>query len=136
MQARSLVVLVLVVSASAAAPAAAPDGAASQAAAAKVKEDFSTPRAAVETFFAAAAARDADLLSRCFGDTGPSEFDQIRKKQVPSDGLDHMAKLFGVGKVLKVEQGSNDAFVDVKLSTRDERITMKRVGNKWVIDDF
>jgi hypothetical protein len=136
MQTRSIVALFAVVlfTRAAALAASAPDARPSQAAA-KVKEDFSTPRAAVETFFAAAAARDADVLSRCFGD-GPKEFEPLRKRQLGKADLDHMAAEFGVGKVVSVEQGENAAFVMVKLRSRDEKIEMTRIGNAWKISDF
>ena len=104
-------------------------------AAAKVKEDFSTPRAAVETFFAAAAARDVDLLSRCFT-AGPKEFEPLRKKQVPERELEGFSQEFGVGKVVSVEQGEQAAYVMVKLKSRDEKIEMREVGNAWKISDF
>jgi hypothetical protein len=139
MQGRSIVaVLVLVVFASAAALATSAQGvgaSTSQAATAKVKEDFSTPTAAVETFFAAAAARDADVLSRCFAD-GPQEFDPFRKKQLTSSDLDHIAKQFGVGKVIGAKQDENKAVVAVKLATRDEEMKMLKVGGNWKIYDF
>jgi hypothetical protein len=140
MQVRSIVVLlVLVVFASAAAHATSTQSvgaSASQAATAKVKEDFSTPKAAVETFFAAAAARDVDVLSRCFAETSPAEFDALRKKQLSRSDLDAVAKQFGVGKVINVEQDEKSAVVAVKLSSRDERIKMTRIGSSWKILDF
>jgi hypothetical protein len=139
MQTRSLVALpvaVLLSSAAALATSDPPAGAsASQAAAAKVKEDFSTPRAAVETFFAAAAARDVDVVSRCFVE-GRKEFEPLRNKQIPERELEAFSQEFGVGKVVGVEQGEQAAYVMVKLKSRDETIEMRKVGNAWKIYDF
>ena len=135
----SVVLLVLVVFAGAGAivtSAQAARGSASQGATAKFKEDFSTPRAAVETFFAAAAARDADVLSRCFSEDSPREFESARKKQIPSEGLDHLAKEFGVGKVVDVKQNETKAVVEVKLNSRDETIHMVMTVGGWKIRDF
>ena len=120
------------------APAQGSSGGGKKAAAARVKGDFSTPRAAVETFFAAAAARDADLLSRCFASNAPKEFDKLRKKQLSKRELNGMAEDFGGGKVIGVGQDEQrgETRVAVRLRSRDERISMVKTAGGWKILDF
>jgi methionyl-tRNA formyltransferase len=102
----------------------------------KVKADFSTPAAAVETFFAAAAARDAGLLSQCFASNAAKEFDKVRKKMLAKKELDGIAAEFGSGKVVDVKQNETRASVAVKLKSRDERIDLTKTAGGWKILDF
>jgi hypothetical protein len=107
-------------------------------AASKDKGDFSTPKAAVETFIAAAAARDADLLSRCIADTAPREFAKLRDRTASKEDLDGLAKLMRGGVITGVtaDDGKGTAVVEVKLETRNERIRLTRATDGWKVVDF
>lgn len=56
--------------------------------------DFSSPRSAVDTLIAVAAARDADLLSKCFAETAAKEFTPLRTRAASAKDLDDLAALF------------------------------------------
>jgi hypothetical protein len=103
----------------------------------KLKADFSTPRAAIETFFAAAAARDLDMLSQCFADNAPGEFDGLRKKTAGKNDLDQFAE-FVQGAIITnvVMENGTTATVAVRFRSRDERIQLTKTVNGWRVVDF
>ena len=102
------------------------------------KGDFSTPRAAVETFIAAAAARDADVLSQSIADSAAGEFARLREKTAGKEDLDGIAQLLQGGGVtdVKIDEPNGTAVVAVKLRSRDERIQLTKAGSGWKIVDF
>lgn len=104
--------------------------------AAKAKGDFSTPKAAVETFIAAATSRDADLLSQCFDASGPNEFRKLREKTASQKDLDGLATFAQGAQVLDTKEKGDLARVSVKFKERDEEITMKKSADGWKIVDF
>jgi hypothetical protein len=80
----------------------------------KTKGDFSTPKAAVETFFAAGANRDADLISQCFAAESPGEFRKLREKTASEKELGELATFVQGAKVLDVKEKGDTALVSVK----------------------
>jgi hypothetical protein len=104
----------------------------------KLKADFSTPKAAIETFFAAAAARDLDMLSLCFANTAPAEFDGLRKKTASKTELDQLAEFVLGATVANVDMSPNEttATVAVRFRSRDERIQLTKTAKGWRIVDF
>jgi hypothetical protein len=104
----------------------------------QARGDFSTPRTAVETFIAAAAAHDADLLSQCIADTAPGEFAKLRDQKAGKDDLDDLAQLMQGGEITDVKEDApnNAAVVAVKLKEREERIRLTKALAGWKIVDF
>ncbi|MDX1948364.1 MAG: hypothetical protein SFU86_23445 [Pirellulaceae bacterium] len=104
--------------------------------AAKVKPDFSTPKAAIQTFIAAALARDTDLLSTCFHSKAPAEFAPFVKKTASKKQLDGFAEFFQGAEITSVEDQGERAVVKVKLKTRDESISLGKAATGWKVIDF
>lgn len=103
---------------------------------AKAKGDFSSPRAAVETFIAAGANRDADLLSQCFDADSPGEFRKLREKTASQKDLDELADFVRGAQVTDVKEAGDRAVVSVKFTKRNEEISMKKSAGGWKILDF
>lgn len=105
--------------------------------AARAKGDFSTPKAAVETFIAASMSRDADLISQCFAAESPAEFRKLREKAATPKELDELAEFVEGAQVGDVKfRGEDLARVSVKFNKRDEEITMTKTDDGWKIVDF
>jgi hypothetical protein len=104
--------------------------------AAKAKGDFSTPKAAVETFISAGTSRDADLISRCFDAESPGEFRKLREKTASPKELDELATFVKGAQVLDAKETGDTARVSVKFNERNEEITMKKSADGWKIVDF
>jgi hypothetical protein len=100
--------------------------------------DFSTPTVAVKTFIAAAAARDAEILSRCFDESAPGEFAKLRDKSASQEDLDGLAMFVDGAQVMeeRIEPGEMTAVVSVKLQTRDEEFKLAKTADGWKIVDF
>lgn len=99
---------------------------------------FATPKAAMETFCTAAAARDLESLSRCFADNAPREFDGLRQKTATPEELDELAGFMHGASVtdVRINESAATAVVDVKLSSRNEHISMRKTDTGWKIVDF
>lgn len=104
--------------------------------AARTKADFSTPKAAIDTFISAAANRDADLLSTCFDEDSPKEFQKFRDKTASQKDLDELATFVKSARVTGIEQSGNAAEVSVQFNERNEQIAMKKTSEGWKIVDF
>ena len=104
--------------------------------AAKTKGDFSTPKAAVETFIAAGQSRDADLISRCFDANSPGEFRKLREKTATPKELDELATFVRGARVIDAAEKGDSARVKVKFNERDEEMTMNKSADGWKIVDF
>lgn len=100
------------------------------------KGDFSTPKAALETFFRAGASKDAELLSQCFDPSSPGEFRAYREKTATAKQMDQMAEFVQGAEFLSAEERDDLALAQVKFKERDEKIKMKRTDGKWRIVDF
>ncbi len=99
--------------------------------------DFASPRAAVQTLIAAAAARDAQLLSQCFAETAAKEFAPLRTRTASAKELDDLAALFEGAAVTEDRVKANrTATVAVKLRSRNEEIELVRDGERWRVVDF
>lgn len=99
--------------------------------------DFSTPRSAVQTLITAAAARDMELLSRCFADSAAEEFTPLRTRSASAKDLDDLAGLFQDAAITAERiEGDRTATVTVKLKTRNEEIDLVRTGAAWQVADF
>ena len=101
-----------------------------------VKSDFSSPRAAVETFIAAGTNRDADLLSQCFDAESPGEFRKLREKTASQKDLDGLADFVRGAQITDVKENGDAALVSVKFKERNEEIKMKKSASGWKIVDF
>lgn len=104
--------------------------------AAKTKADFSTPKAAIDTFISAAANRDAELLSKCFDADSPKEFLKFRDKTASQKDLDELAQFVQGAKITGLEEAGNAAEVSVQFNERNEQIAMKKTAEGWKIVDF
>lgn len=102
----------------------------------KAKGDFSTPKAAVETFIAASASRDADLISQCFAAESPGEFRKLREKTASPKELDELAEFTQGAQVGDAQEKGDSALVKVKFNKRDEEISMTKTSDGWKIVDF
>jgi hypothetical protein len=100
------------------------------------KSDFSSPRAAVETFIAAGTNKDADLLSQCFDAESPGEFRKLREKTASQKDLDSLAEFVRGAQITDVKENGYSAMVSVKFKQRDEQIKMKKSDAGWKIVDF
>ena len=100
------------------------------------KSDFSSPRAAVETFIAAGANRDADLLSQCFDADSPGEFRKLREKTASQKDLDELADFVKGAQITDVKELGDKAIVSVAFKARHEQINMKKSASGWKILDF
>lgn len=98
--------------------------------------DFSTPKAAVQTFIKASVNRDKELLSQCFDSGSPGEFRRYREKTASQKDLDELAEFADGAQVGDVNESGENAVVQVKFKSRDEEIKMKRTDGKWRILDF
>ena len=103
---------------------------------ANAKSDFSSPRAAVETFIAAGTNKDADLLSQCFDAESPGEFRKLREKTASQKDLDSLAEFVRGAQITDVKENGYSAMVSVKFKQRDEQIKMKKSDAGWKIVDF
>lgn len=106
---------------------------------AKTRADFSTPRAAVETFIAASANRDVDLLSRCFDVNSAEEFSIFREKTVSREMLNDMATPARASEILSIspERDRDDVVtVNVKFGERNLRMVVRKSDAGWKIVDF
>lgn len=104
--------------------------------AAKAKGDFSTPKAAVDTFITAAERRDVDLLSQCFDADSAGEFRKLREKTASQKELDDLATFAQGAQVVDVKEKGDRALVSVKFKERNEEIAMKKSAGGWKILDF
>lgn len=97
---------------------------------------FATPKAAVQTFIAAALVKDADTLSKCFATNCEAEFKPLQSKTAPQKDLDDLSAMFQNAVIQKDESSGNKASVSVKLQSRDEEIELVKLGDEWKIVGF
>jgi hypothetical protein len=103
--------------------------------------EFATPEAAVQTFFKACAAKDVDLLSRCFASTSEGEFKSLRDKTVTDDMLEELKGMFAGAAITKTvyRDDPNRATVHVSLTLEGrskESLYMVKEGAAWKIRGF
>ena len=98
---------------------------------------FDSPEATIKTLIAAAIARDLDLLSQCFSGEAPGEFGAIVNKTASDEELDSFAEFFTGAKITGSQTVEEDkAVVDVKLTSRDEKISLVKTADGWKVLDF
>lgn len=103
----------------------------------ETKGDFSAPKYAVMTFFAAAEHRDIDLLSQCFDAGSPNEFRKLRERTASKKELEDLAMFVEGAQILDVQEYDVDkAEVSVKFKDRDEKIVLRKSNGIWRILDF
>lgn len=103
---------------------------------AKPGGDFSTPKAAVQTFITAGTNRDKELLSQCFHPDSAGEFRKLREKTSTPEELADLANFVGGGVVGDAEERGDRALVKVAFKKRNEEISMKKLEGDWKIVDF
>lgn len=103
---------------------------------AKPKGDFSTPKAAVESFISAGTNRDANLLSQCFHPDSTGEFRSLREKTSSAKDLDELATFVRGAEIVDVKETGDSAIVSVAFKERKEEISMKKSEGDWKILDF
>jgi hypothetical protein len=99
--------------------------------------DFSTPRAALATLLAAAAAQDVSLLARCFAPSAAEEFAPLRDGTASAESLAELAALFAGATIGdEVLQGPEQATVGLRYGGRQEEASLARAATGWQIVDF
>ncbi|MDG1332333.1 MAG: hypothetical protein P8P74_08375 [Crocinitomicaceae bacterium] len=100
-------------------------------------QDFSSPKALIETFIKASTKKKKKVLSSCFSNKSPGEWDAIRNKTISKDDLNELKEFVSGATVSKVEMKSEEqAVVFVTFKTREEEIMTVKEGNRWFILDF
>ena len=101
--------------------------------------DLSTPDGALRAFCAAAQARDVAKLGGLISpNAAERDLLEIRKGNCPPDALEELAELLTLEEIGEVdmEPDGMTAVVSAKLAKRDEKFTMVRVGETWLVSDF
>ncbi len=100
------------------------------------KPDFSSPEAAVRTFVRAAIAKDVDLLAKCVHKDCAEEFKTLLNKSTSDEMIKQLAEMFTDAEVGDAKEEKIDAHVAVKLTSRDEVLTMRKSDAGWQLVDF
>lgn len=111
------------------------------------KEDFSSPDGVVQTFIDAGMNKDQEILSKCFSENSPGEWDKFRNKSLSGQELEELKEFVDGAKITGLEKGKirlgrrrgsrkNQAVVLVKFKSRDEKIRVVRKDHRWYIVDF
>jgi hypothetical protein len=95
-----------------------------------------TPQVAVENLIAALAAGDLDAVSSCFSPNAPGEFQSLVKKTCPPENFKKLCAMFKGAKITGTKVEGDKAVVSVKLTKRDERLTVVNEGGVWRVLDF
>ena len=87
--------------------------------------------------FAAAVAKDANLLALCFSAKSEDEFAKIREKKLAAKDLDEIAKQFeGATVAGPAEIEGDTAEVPVSFGGRTDKFHMVKEGDAWKIKGF
>jgi len=105
------------------------------------KADFSSPKATVETMFAACKAKDAKMVGLCFSLNCEGEFKKVQAGTDPK--VDKFFEVFATGKITDAPEVAKDAkAAEVKITFveggRDDKETINLVleGSEWKIAGF
>lgn len=99
--------------------------------------DFSSPRTLVETFIRAATDTNKRILSVCFSDQSPGEWDDIRNKAISRKDLKEIKDFVDGAVITEVEmQNADHAIVFVMFDSRKEEIDVIKKSGRWFILDF
>ena len=100
------------------------------------KYDRSSPEATINTLVNASNEKDMEGLSLCFSQESAGEFKRIVYKSLSEKDLNEFKEMFGNATIKSSKIEGMNALVSVKLSNRDEEISMKKENDTWVILDF
>ena len=100
------------------------------------KYDRSSPEATINTLVKASNEKDMEGLSLCFSQESAGEFKRIVYKSLSEKDLNEFKEMFGNATIKSSKIEGMNALVSVKLSNRDEEISMKKENDNWVILDF
>ena len=100
------------------------------------KYDRSSPEATINTLVNASNKKDMEGLSLCFSQESAGEFKRIVYKSLSEKDLNEFKEMFGNATIKSSKIEGMNALVSVKLSNRDEEISMKKENDNWVILDF
>ena len=100
------------------------------------KYDRSSPEATINTLVNASNEKDMEGLSLCFSQESAGEFKRIVYKSLSEKDLNEFKEMFGNATIKSSKIEGMNALVSVKLSNRDEEISMKKENDNWVILDF
>jgi PBP1b-binding outer membrane lipoprotein LpoB len=101
-----------------------------------IKADFTNAKTAVDTFVAAAQAKDLDVLSQCFDPDNPGEFQSLIDKSATENQLEKLASHFEGAKVKTVQANGDDASAKVSVKGGEEDIQIKKTAAGWKIVNF
>ena len=100
-------------------------------------DKFSSPETLIETFISASSEQNKEVLSQCFSETAPGEWDAIRSKTITEDGLQELKEFVSGATITAMEMKSEDhAIVYVAFESRDETILTIKEKGRWYILDF
>ncbi|MCG8577444.1 MAG: hypothetical protein MI810_21360 [Flavobacteriales bacterium] len=100
-------------------------------------EKFSSPEAVVATFITASLEKDKELLSQCFSENSPGEWDELKDKSATDKELEELKEFVTDAVIKKTEQTDDHAaIVYVKFTSRDEKIHTTKENGRWYILDF
>ena len=100
------------------------------------KYDRSSPEATINTLVNASNEKDMEGLSLCFSQESAGEFKRIVYKSLSEKDLNEFKEMFGNATIKSSKIEGEITLVSVKLSNRDEEISMKKENDNWVILDF
>jgi TPR repeat protein len=106
---------------------------------ATAKPDFSTPQAALRTFFRACDARDAKLLSQCISIHAQGEFEPLLNQTAPPKLIDALQAMFKGATITGTDTAGEAGYILlVKLPARgdEEAIELHKDKDGWKILDF
>jgi len=100
------------------------------------KYNRSSPEATFNTLVNASNEKDIEGLSLCFSQESAGEFERIVNKSLSEGDLNDLKEMFGNATIKSSKIEGEIALVSVKLSNRDEEISMQKENDNWVILDF
>lgn len=98
----------------------------------KVTPDFSSAKATITTLIKACAAGDKATLAACFSRDCEGEFKGIAEQTADDEMWQSFFEFFAGATIT----GAEGDVVNVKLTARDEQISLKEEGGKWRVVGF
>jgi len=100
------------------------------------KYDRSSPEATFKTLITASIEKDKEGLSLCFSEESAGEFERIVNRSLSEEDLNELKEMFENATIKSTKIHGDHALLSVKLSIRDEEISMRKENDNWVILDF
>lgn len=94
------------------------------------------PQEVVQKFIYAGMAMDREVLSQCFHEDSPGEWDDIRNKTISDRKLKELKEFVTGAEITGTEMTDWGAIVFVKFKSRNEEIKTVNNGSGWLIADF